>query len=195
LPNLKKTVTAFDPSGLRVYDCRMSKLRILTYPDHFLLKPTEPLKDIDGQVQQMIDTMAETMYAAPGVGLAAIQVGWDRSVLIYDIAPRSDQGELHVLINPRLIESEGEIISENEGCLSVPEYQSDVKRAERILVEGVDREGIPVRLEADGLHAIVLQHEIDHLNGKLFIDRISSLKRELYKRRVKKAMRESEPAV
>ncbi|HSO62950.1 MAG TPA: peptide deformylase [Desulfobacterales bacterium] len=173
----------------------MSKLRILTYPDHFLLKPTEPLKDIDGQVQQIIDTMAETMYGAPGVGLAAIQVGWDRSVLIYDIAPRSDQGELHVLINPRLIESEGEIISENEGCLSVPEYQSDVKRAERILVEGVDREGIPVRLEADGLHAIVLQHEIDHLNGKLFIDRISSLKRDLYKRRVKKAMRESEPAI
>ncbi len=195
MPNLKKTLTALDPPGLRDYDCSMSKLPILTYPDHFLLKPTEPLKDIDGQVQHMIDTMAETMYAAPGIGLAAIQVGWDRSVLIYDIAPRDDQRELHVLINPRLIESEGEIISENEGCLSVPDYRSDVKRGERILVEGVDREGTPVRLEADGLHAIVLQHEIDHLNGKLFIDRISSLKRELYKRRVKKAMRESEPAV
>lgn len=173
----------------------MSTLRILTYPDHFLLKPTEPLKDIDGQVQQMIDTMAETMYAAPGIGLAAIQVGWDRSVLIYDIAPRDDTRELHVLINARIIEREGEIISENEGCLSVPEFRSDVRRAERILVEGVDREGAPVRVEADGLHAIVLQHEIDHLNGKLFIDRISSLKRELYKRRVKKAMRDSEHAV
>ena len=87
------------------------------------------------------------------------------------------------------------MISENEGCLSVPDYRSDVKRAERILVEGVDQEGSPVRLEADGLHAIVLQHEIDHLNGRLFIDRISSLKRELYKRRVKKEMRESENAV
>ena len=173
----------------------MSTLRILTYPDHFLLKPTDPLKDIDGQVQQMIDTMAETMYAAPGVGLAAIQVGWDKSVLVYDIAPRDDKRELHVLINARIIEREGEIISENEGCLSVPDFRSDVKRAERILVEGVDREGAPVRLEADGLHAIVLQHEIDHLNGRLFIDRISSLKRELYKRRVKKAMRESEHAV
>jgi len=173
----------------------MSTLRILTYPDHFLLKPTDPLKDIDGQVQQMIDTMAETMYAAPGVGLAAIQVGWDKSVLVYDIAPRDDKRELHVLINARIIEREGEMISENEGCLSVPDFRSDVKRAERILVEGVDREGAPVRLEADGLHAIVLQHEIDHLNGKLFIDRISSLKRELYKRRVKKAMRESENAV
>jgi peptide deformylase len=173
----------------------MSTLRILTYPDHFLLKPTDPLKNIDGQVQQMIDTMAQTMYAAPGVGLAAIQVGWDKSVFIYDIAPRDDKRELHVLINPRIVESEGEIISENEGCLSVPDFRSDVKRAERILVEGVDREGTPVRLEAAGFHAIVLQHEIDHLNGRLFLDRISSLKRQLYKRRVKKAMRESEHAV
>jgi peptide deformylase len=173
----------------------MSTLRILTYPDHFLLKPNEPLKHIDGQVQQMIDTMAETMYAAPGIGLAAIQVGWDKHVLVYDIAPRDDKRELHVLINARIIEREGEIISEDEGCLSVPDFRSDVKRSERILVEGLDREGTPVRIEADGMHAIVLQHEIDHLNGKLFIDRISSLKRELYKRRVKKAMREDEHAV
>lgn len=173
----------------------MSQLRILTYPDTFLLKPTEPLKNIDGQVQQMIDSMAETMYAAPGVGLASIQVGWDKSLLVYDISPRDDRRELHVLINPRIVTSEGEIISENEGCLSVPDYRADVKRAERILVEGVDREGNPVRLEAEGLHGIVLQHEIDHLTGRLFIDRISSLKRELYKRRVKKALRESEHAV
>jgi peptide deformylase len=190
-----KTILALDPLDLRDYDGGMSKLRILTYPDTFLLKPTEPLMNIDGQVQQMIDAMAETMYAAPGIGLAAIQVGWDKSLLIYDIAPRDDQRQLHVLINPRIIEREGEMISENEGCLSVPDYRSDVMRAERILVDGVDREGNPLRLEAEGLHAIVLQHEIDHLNGRLFIDRISSLKRELYKRRVKKAMRENENAV
>jgi peptide deformylase len=139
--------------------------------------------------------MAETMYAAPGVGLAAIQVGWDRNILIYDIAHRNAMRELHVLINPRLIEAEGEIISEDEGCLSVPDFRSNVKRAGRVLVEGLDREGAPVRIEAEGFQAIVLQHEIDHLNGKLFIDRISSLKRELYKRRVKKALRESEQAV
>jgi peptide deformylase len=180
--------------AIRDYDGTMSQLRILTYPDTFLLKPTEPLKNIDGQVQQMIDSMADTMYAAPGVGLASIQVGWDKSILIYDIAPRDDRRDLHVLINPRIVESEGEMISENEGCLSVPDYRSDVKRAERILVDGIDREGKSVRLEAEGLHAIVLQHEIDHLTGKLFIDRISSLKRELYKRRVKKALRESEHA-
>lgn len=170
-------------------------MKILTYPEKFLLQPTVPLENIDGQVQQMIDAMAETMYTAPGIGLASIQVGWDRSVLIYDISARDEKRSLHVLINPRIISSEGEIISDGEGCLSVPDFRADVKRSERILVEGHDRDGKPVRVEAEGLHAIVLQHEIDHLNGRLFIDRISALKRELYKRRVRKAMRENEPAL
>jgi peptide deformylase len=167
----------------------MDKLEILTYPNPFLTKPTGPLEDIDGRVQQMIEAMAETMYAAPGVGLAAIQVGWDKSLLVYDIAPRDEKRSLHVLINPRIVEREGEILSEDEGCLSVPDFRSSVKRSERILIDGVDREGKPLRLEAEGFQAIVLQHEIDHLEGRLFIDRISSLKRELYKRRIKKALR------
>jgi peptide deformylase len=112
--------------------------------------------------------------------------------MIYDIAPRDEKRSLHVLVNPRVIASEGEILSENEGCLSVLDFRADVKRSERVLVEGYDRDGKPIRIEAEGLHAIVIQHELDHLNGKLFIDRISSLKRELFKRRVRKAMRESE---
>jgi peptide deformylase len=95
-----------------------------------------------------------------------------------------------VIINPKVVETEGQIISENEGCLSVPDFRSDVKRAARIIVEGVDRDGKPLRVEAEGFLAIVLQHEIDHLNGTLFIDRISALKRELYKRRMKKILRE-----
>ncbi len=173
---------------------RGAKLTIVTYPEKILLNPTAPLENIDGRVQQMIDSMASTMYAAPGVGLAANQVAWGKSLLIYDISPREETRDLRVLINPKIIESEGEIISENEGCLSIPDYRSDVKRAQRVLVEGFDREGKPVRVEAEDFHAIVLQHEMDHLNGKLFIDRISSLKRELYKRRVRKAMRESEDA-
>jgi len=172
-----------------------SRLKIVTYPEKVLLNPTSPLKNIDGPVQQMIESMAETMYAAPGVGLAANQVAWGKSLLIYDISAREEKRDLRVLINPKILASEGEIISENEGCLSIPDYRSDVKRAERILIEGIDREGNPVRFEAEDFHAIVLQHEMDHLNGKLFIDRISSLKRELYKRRVRKAMRESEDAV
>ncbi len=164
----------------------MSKLDILTYPNKTLSQPTTPLENIDGKVQEMIDGMANTMYEAPGIGLAAIQVGWDKSVLIYDISPREESRALQVLVNPKIITQEGQMISENEGCLSVPDFRADVKRSEFISVEGHDREGNPIRLDAEGMLAIVLQHEIDHLNGTLFIERISSLKRQMYKRRVKK---------
>jgi peptide deformylase len=167
----------------------MAILQIKTYPDIFLGQTTKPVENIDGKIQDFIEDMAATMYAAPGVGLAAIQVGHDESLLVYDLAPRDEKRSLEVLINPRIISSEGTMISENEGCLSVPDYRADVKRAARILVEGFDREGKPLRIEAEGLLAAVLQHEIDHLNGTLFIDRISSLKREIYKRRIKKSLR------
>lgn len=167
----------------------MTVLDILTYPDKFLKSQTTPVDNIDGALQTIIDDMAATMYAAPGVGLAAPQVGIGRSFIVYDVAPREEGQDLHILINPRIIASEGEIISENEGCLSVPDFRADVKRAERILVEGVDRDGNPLRFEADGLLSIVIQHELDHLSGTLFIDRISALKRQMYKRRVKKEMK------
>ena len=167
----------------------MSELEIITYPNKFLLRPTTPLENIDGRVQEMIDKMAATRYEAPGVGLAAIQVRWGKSLLIYDISPPDENRQLNVIINPRIIVREGEVLSENEGCLSVPDFRSDVKRAAKILVVGVDREGNPLRIDAEGLLAIVLQHEIDHLNGTLFIDRISTLKREMYKRRMKKKLR------
>ena len=168
----------------------MSKLDILTYPDNFLSQPTKTLDNIDGDVQEMIDKMAHTMYDAPGIVLAAIQVGWDKSVLIYDLAPRDESRSLQVLINPKIITKEGEIISGNEGCLSVPDFRADVKRAAHLTVEGHDRDGNPARIDAEGMLAIVLQHEIDHLNGTLFIERISSLKRQMYKRRIKKQFRE-----
>lgn len=166
----------------------MSELEILTYPNPFLGKPVNDVDNIDGELQDLIQGMAVAMYAAPGVGLAAIQVGIDKSMLVYDIAPAEEDRDLHVLINPKIVEKEGEILSEGEGCLSVPDFRADVKRSGSILVEGVDREGNPLQIEAEGLLAIVLQHEIDHLNGTLFIDRISSLKRQLYKRRIKKQM-------
>lgn len=167
----------------------MAELEVLTYPDKFLKQPTKPVEEIDGTIQKLIDRMTETMYNAPGVGLAAIQVGYDKSLLIYDISPKAEKRSLQVLINPRIITSEGTIISENEGCLSVPDFRADVGRAASVLVEGLDRTGKPIRIEAEGLLAIVLQHEIDHLNGTLFIDRISPLKRELYKRRIKKKLK------
>ena len=174
---------------MNFFDNIMDKLDILTYPNKTLSQATTPLENIDGKVQEMIDGMANAMYDAPGIGLAAIQVGWDKSVLIYDISPREESRELHVLVNPQIITQEGQIISENEGCLSVPEFRADVKRSEFITVEGHDREGKPIRLDAEGILAIVLQHEIDHLNGTLFIERISSLKRQIYKRRMKKILK------
>jgi len=167
----------------------VSVLEILTYPDTFLKSTARPVEQIDGRLQGFIDQMADTMYKAPGVGLAAVQVGLDQSLLVYDIADQDDGRELQVLINPRIIEKEGEIISENEGCLSVPEFRADVKRAERSFVDGLDRDGTPLRFEAEGMLAIVLQHEIDHLKGTLFIDHISALKRQMYTRRVKKMLK------
>jgi peptide deformylase len=167
----------------------MTPLDILTYPDKFLLHPTTPVENIDGKVQDLIEAMALTMYKAPGIGLAAIQVGHNKSLLVYDIAPKDEARSLQVLINPKIISKEGTIISEEEGCLSVPDFRADVERAANILVEGYDREGKPLRIEAEGLLSLVLQHEIDHLNGVLFIDHLSSLKRQMYKRRVKKTLR------
>lgn len=170
----------------------MAERKILAYPDAFLASPTQPVDNIDGALQIVIDDMAETMYAAPGVGLAAIQVGVGKSLIVYDVAARDGERMLRVLINPRIVESQGEIVSPEEGCLSVPDYRCDVKRAERVLVEGFDRDGNPLRFDAEGFHAIVLQHEIDHLNGVLFIDRISSLKRGIYKKRIKKLLKQNE---
>lgn len=167
----------------------MDSLEILTYPNNFLARAAEPVTQIDGRLQALIDNMADTMYLAPGVGLAAIQVNIDQSLLVYDIGPPEEGKDLHVLINPKIIASEGSIVSENEGCLSVPDFRADVPRAERVIVEGMDREGSPIRLEAEGFLAIVLQHEIDHLNGRLFIDHISTLKRQMYARRMKKIIK------
>ena len=113
----------------------MTILKILTYPDQTLRQPTNELDNIDGDVQKTIDQMASTMYDAPGVGLAAIQVGWDKSVLIYDISPSDQDRSLQVLINPCIVGHEGEILSENEGCLSVPDFRADVQRYASIMVK------------------------------------------------------------
>lgn len=173
----------------------MAILDILTYPDEFLRQTAKPVENINGETQHLIDDMAETMYHAPGVGLAALQVGIDRSIIVYDISTKEEAPDLQVLINPRIIQMEGSTISKDEGCLSVPDYKSDVKRAACVLVEGVDRDGNPLRIDAEDFLAIVLQHEIDHLTGVLFIDHISSLKRQMYKRRVMKQLKQSETHV
>lgn len=163
----------------------MTILPIRVYPDPVLLTEAEEITDINGELQRLIDDMAATMYHAPGLGLAANQVGDLRRVIVFDVAQRDGPQDLKVMLNPRIVACEGEIIH-NEGCLSVPEYSAEVRRHSKICVAGLDREGNPLTIEADGLLAIVLQHEIDHLNGKLFLDRISRLKRGIYLRKLKK---------
>ena len=157
----------------------MTILKILTYPDDFLSQETKPVEEINDGILKLIDDMAETMYAAPGAGLAASQVGSDKMIIVYDDKPGEEQRSLKVMINPTITNMEGSTVSEQEGCLSVPDFRADVKRAESIRVEYLDREGNSHVLDVDEFLAVVLQHEIDHLNGILFIDRISSLKRKL----------------
>jgi peptide deformylase len=168
----------------------MTIRNILTYPDKFLRQTAKPVTDFNDDLQVLIDDMIETMYDEPGVGLAAVQIGSDRSVIVYDVTQTEGERRAEALVNPKIVFREGSILSEGEGCLSVPDFRADVKRNAHIRVEGVDRQGNPVHIDTDEFLAIVLQHEIDHLNGVLFIDRISSLKREMYKRKRKKQLRQ-----
>jgi peptide deformylase len=163
---------------------------ILTYGDPILRQPAKAVADINGDLQQLIDDMVETMYAAPGVGLAANQVGSLRRVFVANPSEDHDPGRLLVVINPELIESEGEIIAE-EGCLSIPEFREDVRRARRVLIRGLDRNERAVEIEGEDLLARILQHELDHLNGILFVDRLSPAKRLILSRKLRRAFLES----
>ncbi|MFW6010906.1 MAG: peptide deformylase [Desulfosalsimonas sp.] len=168
----------------------MAVLEILTYPDPLLKEPAKPVESMDSQVRRVIDDMAETMYQAPGVGLAAVQAGIDKRVIVFDPEADAERQNFQVLVNPKIIEATGTTVSENEGCLSVPDFRSDVERFERIVVEGLDMHGKNLKFEATGLLSVILQHEIDHLNGILFIERISVLKRQMYKRKRKKQLKD-----
>jgi peptide deformylase len=164
------------------------KMKIYTYPAPVLRVSTELVKNIDEGIQKLVEKMAETMYAAPGVGLAANQVGALKRVLVYDVSPAEADRSLSVIINPEIVLAEGDIVQE-EACLSVIDFSAEVSRKAQVKVRGVDRDGNPVDIEAEGLLARCLQHEIDHLNGILFIDHISSLKRTLYNKRLKKMLK------
>jgi len=170
----------------------MTILKIITYPDKFLKRKTDPVNGINDEIRKLVEDMADTMYQAPGVGLAAIQVGANKSIIIYDPESDKENRPYKVLINPEIISMKGEVLSENEGCLSVPDFRADVMRAEYAVVTGIGMDGNPVKIEAEGLLSVILQHEIDHLNGILFIDRISALKRGIYKRKIKKQLKINE---
>ncbi len=167
----------------------MSILDICIYPDPVLRHKAETVEEIDEDILRLIDDMAETMYNAPGIGLAANQVGRPLRVLVIDLQREESKNGLIALINPELVSGRGEVNYE-EGCLSVPEFYSQVKRFEEIVVCALDRKGEKVEINADGLLAIALQHEIDHLEGKLFIDLMSPVSRDIFKRKWKKKLKE-----
>jgi len=170
----------------------MALRKILTYPAPELKAPAHAVRDIDATIHQLVTDLVETMYAAPGVGLAATQVGSAERVIVLDVDHENPGKHLIKLINPVVAQAEGSIVWE-EGCLSVVDFTAEVKRAQHVFVKGWTPEEKEIEIEGTDLLAVALQHEIDHLDGKLFIDRISRLKRDLYRRRVKKWLREGVP--
>jgi len=169
----------------------MALRQILEYPNPLLKKRAAPVAAIGGEVVTLIEDLAETMYAAPGVGLAATQVGAGQRIIVLDVHGKDEAPgkRLLKLINPEIAEREGEVVWE-EGCLSVPGLTAPVKRARRVLVRAWTPKEREVQVEAEELLAVVLQHEIDHLDGRLFLDRLSRLKRDLYRARQRKLERQ-----
>ena len=167
----------------------MAILDVLTYPDPFLSRVAEPVKLIDNKIKKLVDDMAETMYAAPGIGLAATQVGELKRLMVIDVSEEKNQ--LRVFINPEIIRMEGAAINE-EGCLSVPGYYDKVERAETVMVTALDRDGQRFTINTSGMLAVCIQHEIDHLEGKVFVEYLSPLKSNRIKNKMIKRQREIE---
>ena len=166
----------------------MALLDIIIYPDPRLHEVAQPVTQVDARIQKLIDDMAETMYAAPGIGLAAPQVNVLERIIVVDISENRDS--LIALVNPEIIESEGQLEYE-EGCLSVPGIYAAVNRGEKIRVRALDKTGKPFELGAEGLLSICIQHEIDHLDGKVFVDYLSRLKQDRIKKKLHKTLRNS----
>jgi len=180
------------PVKLRVFIFsvpHVSLLDILIYPDQKLRRTAEPVANVDGSVASAVDNMLETMYEAPGIGLAATQVNDHRRIVVIDVSEDNDSPL--TLINPTILTAEGKQEMQ-EGCLSIPGIYENVKRPAEIRISAIDREGNPFEMDADGLLAVCIQHEIDHLDGKLFVDYLSALKRNRIRKRMEKAIRDGE---
>lgn len=169
----------------------MAILRIYKYPEESLTRQAEEVKDIDGTIKKLIDNMLETMYKAPGIGLAANQVGVLKRVFVCDISSKEKSFPLIAVINPELIYSEDTVESE-EGCLSLPGCSISIQRAKEVLLKGYNQQGKQIEIHADGLLARVIQHEYDHLNGVVLFDKISRFKREFHKKRYLKRIEKDE---
>jgi peptide deformylase len=163
----------------------VSVLPILKYGDEVLRRRTEPVATFDDGLQKLIEDMVETMYVAPGIGLAANQVGTSKRIAVIDLSVGKRAGELHVLINPQIVEVHGKI-AEDEGCLSIPDFTETVSRPERVRVEFLDRNGDRREMWGEGLMARAMSHEIDHLDGKLFVDRLRGFKRDRILKKIQK---------
>jgi peptide deformylase len=161
---------------------------ILRYGQRPLHTPAEPVTRFDLDLQQLIDDMVDTMYAAPGIGLAATQLGVPSRIFVVDLSVGRDPSQLIVMINPEFVERSGTQL-EDEGCLSVPGFNATVLRPALVVVSGVDRNGHPQRIEASGLLARAFQHEMDHLDGRVFIDRLRGIKRDVIVRKIQKLQR------
>jgi peptide deformylase len=166
----------------------LAVLAIRKYGDDVLRLPTQPVGEIDAVLQQLIDDMVDTMYAAPGVGLAANQVGVSKRLMVIDLSVGKRPEELHVFINPEIIEAEGEI-TEEEGCLSIPDFVEVVTRPERVKLRYLDRNGTQREMWGEGLMARAMCHEIDHLDGTLFVDHLRGLKKERILKKITKLVR------
>lgn len=162
---------------------------ILEYPDARLREVAKPVAEVTAEIQALVDDMAETMYDAPGCGLAANQIGADHRIFVVDCAGEDEPSQLLVFINPEIIEKDG-VLTWEEGCLSFPGVTEEIKRAERVKVRALDRSGKSFELEAEGLLAVAIQHETDHLNGVLMIDKLSALKKRMMGRKLAKAKQE-----
>jgi len=165
----------------------MAVLNILRYPDPRLHRVAEPVREVDDGIRQLVRDMAETMYAAPGIGLAATQVDVHLRVIVIDVSEARDQ--LRVFVNPEIVERSDDTKVYEEGCLSVPGIYDEVERPDRVTVRALDENGQPFTLQADGLLAVCVQHEIDHLNGRVFVQYLSRLKQSRIKTRLQKAER------
>jgi len=170
----------------------MAKLKILEFPDPRLRKKAAPVATVDDALRVFIADMFETMYEAPGIGLAATQVDVHKRLLVTDVSP--DKSEPYVLINPEIVERDG-VTATDEGCLSVPGYYEEVERAEHIRVRFLDGNGDETEMEATGLLAVCIQHEMDHLDGKLFVDYLSEAKRQRIRKKLEKERRHAAVAL
>lgn len=164
---------------------------ILRYPSEILINPVPSVEEVNPSLETLIQDMLETMYAAPGIGLAANQIGIPKRVAVIDVSPEGENREPRILINPKILRSEGTQMEE-EGCLSLPGFSEMVKRPANVVVSALDLIGEEVIIEGEGLLARALSHEIDHLDGRLFIHRLSILKRDFIKRKIKKMMKTGE---